>query len=146
MVLQIFHSNFDSSSSLCLEVECKLRMHIYTSYVCMPSEVVCHLGLLQIGSLGSNHLSQQLLFQSVPGHSEVDEGGLSLHLRFVVWVGQLGLRGNNRARAKYIVQCMSSHQRHMNTLPSSRGRQIPVSNNKLVSCYKSLYTHTYIHT
>ena len=71
-------------------------MHIYTSYVCMPSEVVCHLGLLQIGSLGGNNLSQKLLFQSVPGHSEVNEGGLSLHLRFVVWVGQLGLNKQGR--------------------------------------------------
>ena len=50
-----------------------------------------YLGPLQVGPLLGHHLGQQLVLQAVPGHGEVDEGGLSLHLRLVVGVGQLGL-------------------------------------------------------
>ena len=59
----------------------------------MPQQcvTVTHFSSLEIGSLSGNHFSQQLLLQSVLGHSEIDEGGLGLHLRLVVRIGQFGL-------------------------------------------------------
>ena len=51
-----------------------------------------YLQLLQIGSLHADHRSQQLVLQAFPGHSDVDQGGLSLQLRLVVRVGQLGVK------------------------------------------------------
>lgn len=51
-----------------------------------------YLQLLQIGSLHADHCGQQLVLQAFPGHGEIDQGGLSLQLRLVVRVGQLGVK------------------------------------------------------
>lgn len=50
-----------------------------------------HLELLQVWPLHADHGGQQLVLQAVPGHGEVDQGGLSLQLGLVVRVGQLGV-------------------------------------------------------
>lgn len=51
-----------------------------------------HLQLLQVWPLHADHGGQQLVLQAIPGHSEVDEGGLSLQLWLVVRIGQLGVK------------------------------------------------------
>lgn len=51
-----------------------------------------HLQLLQVWPLHADHCGQQLVLQAVPGHSEVDQGGLSLQLGLVVRIGQLGVK------------------------------------------------------
>ena len=51
-----------------------------------------YLQLLQVWSLHADHSSQQLILQAIPGHGEVDQGGLSLQLGLVVRVGQLGVK------------------------------------------------------
>ena len=50
-----------------------------------------HLSPLEVGPLLGHHLGQQLILQPVACDSEVDEGGLGLHLGLVVWVGQFAL-------------------------------------------------------
>lgn len=51
-----------------------------------------HLQLLQVWPLHADHSGQQLVLQAIPGHSEVDEGGLRLQLWLVVRIGQLGVK------------------------------------------------------
>lgn len=51
-----------------------------------------HLQLLQVWPLHADHSSQQLVLQAIPGHSEVDQGGLSLQLGLVVRICQLGVQ------------------------------------------------------
>lgn len=51
-----------------------------------------HLQLFQVWPLHADHSSQQLVLQAVPGHGEVDQGGLSLQLGLVVRIGQLGVK------------------------------------------------------
>lgn len=55
-------------------------------------ESLTHLQLFQVWSLHADHSSQQLVLQAIPGHREVDQGSLSLQLRLVVRVGQLGMK------------------------------------------------------
>ena len=59
---------------------------------------VFHLSSLEVRSLSGDHLSQQLLLQPVPGHGEVYESGLCLHLRLVVRVGQFGMENHSKRR------------------------------------------------
>lgn len=47
--------------------------------------------MLQVGSLQVDHLGQELVLQTVPGYSEVDERGLGLDLWLVVRVSQLSV-------------------------------------------------------
>lgn len=50
-----------------------------------------HLQLLQVWPLHADHSRQQLVLQAIPGHGEVDQGGLSLQLGLVVRISQLGV-------------------------------------------------------
>lgn len=56
----------------------------------LPSSL--YLELLQIWSFHVDHGSQQLVFQAIPGHGEVDQSSLSLQLGLVVRIGQLGMK------------------------------------------------------
>ncbi|TNN78187.1 hypothetical protein EYF80_011692 [Liparis tanakae] len=44
-----------------------------------------------------HHLGQQLVLQTIPGHSEVDERGLGLNLWLVVRIGQFGVEDQSEA-------------------------------------------------
>lgn len=56
--------------------------------------------MLEVGSLLVDHLGQELVLQTVPGHGEVDERGLGLDLRLVVRIGQLGVQDEPEARVE----------------------------------------------
>lgn len=51
-----------------------------------------YLQLLEVWPLHADHSSQQLVLQAIPCHSEVDQSGLSLQLRLVVRISQLGVK------------------------------------------------------
>lgn len=53
---------------------------------------------LQVWPLFGHHSSQELVLQSLPGHQEVDQGALSLHLWLVVRVGVFGVQNQSEAR------------------------------------------------
>lgn len=53
--------------------------------------VSSHLELLQVRSLHADNGSQELVFQAVPRHCEVDQRTLGLQLRLVVGVSKLGV-------------------------------------------------------
>ena len=60
------------------------------SEVSVLNDELC-LGLLKIWALLVDNKGQQLVFQATLSDSEVDEGGLSLDLRGVVGVAELGV-------------------------------------------------------
>lgn len=53
--------------------------------------------MLEVWPLLIHHLGQQLVLQTIPGHSEVDERGLGLNLWLVVRIGQLGVEDQSEA-------------------------------------------------
>lgn len=55
------------------------------------------LEVLQVRSFLIYHLGQELVFQTIPSHSEIDEGGLGLNLWLVVRIGQLGVEDESEA-------------------------------------------------
>lgn len=48
--------------------------------------------MFEVWPLQVDHLCEQLVLEPVPCDSEVDESGLSLDLRFIVWVCQLSVQ------------------------------------------------------
>lgn len=54
--------------------------------------------MLEVRSFLSHHLGQQLVLQTIPGHSKIDQGGLGLNLRLIVRIGQLGVEDESEAR------------------------------------------------
>lgn len=55
------------------------------------------LKMLQVRSFLIDHLGQELVLQTIPGHSKIDEGGLGLNLWLVVRIGQLGVEDESEA-------------------------------------------------
>lgn len=53
--------------------------------------------MLEVWSLLVHHLGQELVLQPISGHCEVNEGGLGLNLRFVVRIGQFGVKNQSEA-------------------------------------------------
>lgn len=53
---------------------------------------VHYLCLLEIWPFFTNNVGQQLIFQAFTCDREVDKGGLRLHLGFVMWIGQFGVK------------------------------------------------------
>lgn len=65
-----------------------------------PPTDVLHLQVLQIWSLLVDDLSQELVLQSIPGHREVNKGGLGLNLWLVVRIGQFSVKDEPEARVE----------------------------------------------
>lgn len=53
--------------------------------------------MLEVRSFLIYHLGQELVLQTIPGHSKIDEGGLGLNLWLVVRIGQLGMEDESEA-------------------------------------------------
>ena len=60
--------------------------------------MIAYLRFFKIRSLFSDNVSQQLIFQSLSGDSEVDQCGLRLHLWFVMRICKLGLKDQTEIR------------------------------------------------
>lgn len=56
--------------------------------------------MLEVGSLLVDHLGQELVLQSIPGHSKIDKCGLGLNLWLVVRIGQFSVEDQSEARVK----------------------------------------------
>lgn len=61
---------------------------------------LAHLEVLEVRSFLIHHLGQELVLQTIPGHSKINEGGLGLNLRLVVRIGQLGVEDESEARVE----------------------------------------------
>lgn len=56
--------------------------------------------MLEVRSFLGHHLGQQLVLQTIPGHSKIDQSGLGLNLRLIVRIGQLGVEDESEARVE----------------------------------------------
>ena len=71
----------------CISVLCRTNFRSRTR-----KKRVLYLCLFEIWSLFTNNVGQKLVFQTFTCDREVDKGGLGLHLGFVMWVGQFGVK------------------------------------------------------
>lgn len=56
--------------------------------------------MLKIRPLLVHHLGQELVFQTISGHCEIDESGLGLNFGLIVRIGQLGVEDESKPRVE----------------------------------------------
>ena len=62
--------------------------------------MLSHLEVLEVRSLLIHNLGQELVFQSISGHSKINKGGLGLDLWLVVRIGQFSVQDQSEARVE----------------------------------------------
>lgn len=72
--------------------------------------------MFEVRSLQVDHLREKLVLEPVPCDGKVDEGGLGLDLRFIVWVCQLSVQNQTEVRMEITFLIP-----HFNTSAEGRG-------------------------
>lgn len=97
-----------------------------------------HLEVLEVRPFLVDHLGQQLVLQTIPGHCKIDEGGLGLDLWLVVRIGQLGVQDESEARVEetllvsdFYAAVREQHGGQQTCKSEGRGR---ISGARLVFC------------